>query len=92
MHTVNQLTLLVQPAFRDVVPPLEHDVVALQTAGEVVPGARYEGVFFFEVLDDGLERSLFQEVSPEYNHRIRVSRYEFGYMVYNTVFNRGDAV
>jgi hypothetical protein len=44
-------------------PPLEHDVVALEAIGEVVPRAGYETVFSLEVLDRGLQRGLWSEGS-----------------------------
>jgi hypothetical protein len=40
------------------VAALQHDVVALQAAGEVVPGRRDHGVFALEVLDDLLGGGL----------------------------------
>ena len=60
MLTIHHLPLLVEPAARRVVPPLQHHMVALQAAGEVVPGRSDHGVFALQVLDDlfggGLER------------------------------------
>jgi hypothetical protein len=60
LRTIHHLPLLVQPAARRVVPALQHHVVALQAAGEVVPGRGDHGVFALQVLDGlfggGLER------------------------------------
>lgn len=50
--TVDPLPLLVQPAARDFVSPLEHHVVALQAVGKVVPRRRDHGVLALQVLDD----------------------------------------
>lgn len=49
--TVDHLPLFVQPAFRRVVPTLQNDVVALQSAGEVVPRRGNQGIFSLEILD-----------------------------------------
>jgi hypothetical protein len=39
-------------------PPLQHDMVALQAAGEVVPGCGDHGVLALQVADDLLVCSL----------------------------------
>ena len=56
--TIYHLPLLVQPAARRVVPTLQHHMVALQAAGEVVPGRGDHGVFALQVLDDLFGGSL----------------------------------
>ena len=56
--TIHHLPLLVQPASGRVVPPLQHHVVALQAASEVVPGRGDHGIFALQVLDDLLQGSL----------------------------------
>lgn len=50
--TIHHLPLLVQPAARRVVPALQHHMVALQAASEVVPGRGDHGVFALQVFDD----------------------------------------
>lgn len=49
--TIDHLPLLVEPALWRVVPPLQHDVIALETAREVVPGCGHEGILPLEILD-----------------------------------------
>lgn len=53
--TIHKMPLLVQPALGRLVPPLQHHVVALQPAREVVPRRRDERVLALEGLD-GLVR------------------------------------
>lgn len=55
--TVHQLPLLVEPAL-GLVFPLQHDMVALEPACEVVPGRGDHRILALEVLDDLLVGSL----------------------------------
>lgn len=48
------MPLLVKPALGRVVASLQHNVVALQPAGEVVPSRRDHGVLALEVLDHNI--------------------------------------
>lgn len=50
--TVDHLPLLVEPTLGRVVAPREHDVVALESAREIIPCRRDERVFALQVLDD----------------------------------------
>ena len=50
-HTVYHLPLLVDPAAGRVVAALQHDMVALQTARQIVPRCRDHGVLALEVAD-----------------------------------------
>lgn len=49
--TIDHLPLLVQPASWGIVPPLKHNMIALQTTREIIPGRRYESIFSLKVLD-----------------------------------------
>lgn len=55
--TVHQLPLLVEPAL-GLIFPLQHDMVALEPACEVVPGRGDHRILALEVLDDLLVSSL----------------------------------
>lgn len=50
-RTIDHVPLLVEPALGRVVASLQHHVVALQPAGEVIPGRSYHGILTLEVLD-----------------------------------------
>lgn len=59
--TIDHLPLFVQPALGRIVSALEHDVVALQSAGEVIPGGGDECILPLEVLDHLIGGSLRRE-------------------------------
>lgn len=44
VHTIHQLPLLIEPALGRILSALQHNVVALQAARQVVPRRRYHGV------------------------------------------------
>jgi len=57
-RTVDHLSLLAQPALGHFVSPLQHHVIALDTASKIVPGGGNEGVLALKILNDLVTRSL----------------------------------
>lgn len=49
--TVDHLPLLVQPASGRIMPPLEHNMITLQSTGKVIPGRRNQSIFSLQILD-----------------------------------------
>lgn len=56
--TIDHLPLFIEPTPRSVVSPLEDNVVALESAREIIPCRCDETVFSLEVSDDLVARSL----------------------------------
>lgn len=56
--TIDHLSLFAQPALGGLIPPLQDDVIALNTASKIVPRRRNERVLALEVLDNLVARSL----------------------------------
>lgn len=56
--TIDHLPLLIQPALRRIVSALKHDMVTLQTAGEVVPRCGNKCILALQVLDHLIRSGL----------------------------------
>ena len=56
--TINKMPLLIQPALRRLIPPLQNHVVALQPARKVIPRRRDQRVLALEVPDRLVRRRL----------------------------------
>ena len=56
--TVDHLPLLIEPTLRSIVSPLEDDMVALESAREIISCRCHEGDFSFKILDDLITRGL----------------------------------
>ena len=56
--TVDHLSLLVEPALRDVISPLENNMVALQAAGQIIPCSSDHGILALKILDNLVVGSL----------------------------------
>jgi len=65
LRTIHKLSLLVQPAPRHVMPPLNNDVVALQPASKIVPRRCYHCVFTLQIPDYLITCGLYVEETSQ---------------------------
>lgn len=74
--TIHHLPLLIQPTLGNIMSPLQHDVVTLQSVVEVIPRRSDHRILALEILDDlvGLRLPLSVRNSTETLTKMRKSR------------------
>ena len=66
--TIDHLPLLVQPALGSILAALQNNVIALQSAGKVVPGCCHESVLSLEIFDLLFRGGLMSHKFVSYDH------------------------